>query len=380
MSSAADALLQSLTYYHGGQTNTVLFRTAYRNYGQAIRWLRTSLLACPSHDTLVTVSLLVMFELTMNRASRTARRRDLSSHWSGISALLLSLPLARLQDDIVRAIFYSMWEAASVLYVARGVPSPYDSETWLDILPLGGPEASSEAGCLRRASNRMLIKIPSLVAELRRLRARPDVKGSRVRGDDQCCSSSANDVIPLAAHLSALREDAAETRLLRRVKILPTTDPMTAAIVPHALHFTSIDDFSATIMYWSARLTVINPCLKLADLTSDTNLDLSDLRTEHARHTTNLLMAWQYATQLGPFATAWVVKALLHTWAMLRTAREFRGVPGEMVRVWLLPKLNHPFVEWAVPTAEEASESMLDGMADLIVGGDVGLLEWYGMG
>jgi hypothetical protein len=54
-----------------------------------------------------------------------------------------------------------------------------------------------------------------------------------------------------------LQDSQAEGRLLRNIKVHPSSDPDATSLLRQSLHFASVKDFEALAYYWQSRLSLL---------------------------------------------------------------------------------------------------------------------------
>lgn len=94
---------------------------------------------------------------------------------------------------------------------------------------------------------------------------------------------------------------------MHRFHVYQPRDYYTSAIVPYSLSFETIHEFNAAILYWGARLSVINLCTLLFPLKQDDgkrqNSSLSahygSLRSRKRRTVFNIMMYWEFRHENG---------------------------------------------------------------------------------
>ncbi|KAF2168676.1 hypothetical protein M409DRAFT_53311 [Zasmidium cellare ATCC 36951] len=361
---AALALTESLDYHFGGRVAESHFNAAMLCYDKAVSHLRNAI-ETPTHDTfkdatLITVALLTVCELMISNHS-TVRRRNVFIHWSGLKSVFLAKYQPSQVSDMGRAILYNLFDCSFGVACATGTRSQFDDGIWTQLEPATLHGMSTHAFVLRKLTNMLIIRTPRLIACVRSLR---EMTGSVNR--DLLCETAT-----LATELYRCQDEPAESAVLHRVRVAKTKDPSSRAVVPYSYTFLDIDDFNAAVLNWSMRQVILNLCLAVchlmpADLCPFNMATIKTMKAEKQQLAMNLMMSWEFAETLGPFATLWVAKGLLQNWLQLRGTDKFKNVPTADVIAWALPKMNHQFNEWL---AEDMKESDMDVAADLLVGG-----------
>ena len=357
--NAVTTLVKALDFHFGGRSDRSSSEAAFLSYGKTLKLLRTAL-SCPkeasSECTVISIAVLAMFEVVM-RESFHDRFQDVYSHCSAISAVFRCRTNTREMSDIAKALFLNSGSSTFGVHMARGVPSDLESEHWISLDTDSLHSMSDSVLRLRKISSQILLHRPRLIAHVRRLRteetASPEVVASTMQ---------------LSQHMAELRNDKIESDILHRVKVHQTQETASRSIVTYSYQFRNADDFCAAISYWANRCATINLCLKIVQVLppSRTVFSIDDLKSEKHRMAANLMMSWEYASSIGPFATHSLSKCFIHNWQELRRANEFRGMDSGEIRSWLIPKINHPFMEWL---PNNCSEGDLDVAADFLVGG-----------
>ncbi|EMC98422.1 hypothetical protein BAUCODRAFT_121291 [Baudoinia panamericana UAMH 10762] len=342
------------------------------SYGKAIAALRSSL--DDSDSALVSVGLLSLYEVLMR-----SQPQAYFWHAGGLSAMLLSRRKTGSTNELTRAIVYGDTHGTFQKPLTKGVASPFDDPFWFDLEPATFVETSDETKRLRKLGNQLLIRLPGLVARVRALRQR-SVKGSF----EQYFSQTAE----VADQLLDLRDDRAETELLRRVAVRETRDPFDKAVVPYSFHhFASSYDKETLLIYWGGRLMAIRLCMELDRLSHQTisnpataarpvsahvegvagapavrAWDHKGMLDEQERITMSILMCWEDGLgQANP---------LCMVWGALIDKSTFRGKPAAIVRTWVWTRYQESLAGWPV----KYTMRMMDEESEALAGGP--LLWW----
>lgn len=116
------------------------------------------------------------------------------------------------------------------------------------------------------------------------------------------------------------------------------------------------------------RCATINLCVRLGEVhpPSKEAFNATQMRAQKERYGMNLIMCWEQASGIGPFSSLSVAKAFVQMWRDLRSAERFREIDTARLIAWMLPKIQHPFMEWL---PRDCNEQHIDVTADVIVGG-----------
>jgi hypothetical protein len=199
--------------------------------------------------------------------------------------------------------------------VFTGSKSPFDVPHWLAVEP---PERKDDLWQLRelqKITMRLFVRLPGLICLIRQSQS----------GVDPIAYMNARET---AAELMQLRDDAAETWLLHRVRIVPTTDQDDRSLISHSYSFVTLDELGYAVKYWTSRLLTVT--LQKILMAGDTNnpgvtTDVENLTRQQDRLVANVLMCWQQAFDNRPGGTVYMTVGFLCTWAALRDRKTFRG-------------------------------------------------------
>lgn len=349
--NAADALSLAREYYSGPCKNESTIKASFQAYGKAVKSLRRLLASTEdrlSDQTLLAIALLSFYEVLVTRSLKA-----FYTHWSGVSALLQRRQPTNKPSELARALLYAAADRTFHTPCASGTPSPFDNERWLSWEPASQVASSGEVVSLTKFNYQHFVRLPRLIAHVRDLRS----------GDlTQLAAASG-----IANDLLQLNEDDCENGLLHRVKVVKTTDLRNRTIVPFSLQFQSLEDMSAAVTYWSARLMVFRLALiiiALVDL-SKPDLDIEGIEASQARMATNIMMSMQYASTHGVFGEETMNPAFASVWGAVNGRATLRNIPAEEVKEWLLRKWQHALSRWV----EGGTSTDMDGASELLDGG-----------
>lgn len=358
--AAADALFHAHSYYRHGRSNAVALRAALRSYGRCLQFVKSGIASksqrCTDH-LILAIALLTQYEVLMRND-----RQAYATHWSAVGALLRGRPRSHDTSELVRAMFYSMWDQVFRVPCTQGMMSPFEEERWLGLEPAAIVVLSDDVIRLRKLSQELLLRLPRLIVTVR------GVLGNTI--DDSL-------ILRLLAELSGsfdhCRDDEAENALLYSVKVRPTKDAVDKVVVPYSLEFCQDGDLTAAILYWQSRLMLINLCLKLANNLPSQIAQSADfvkggaLHAEQGRLSANILMSWSDASARGDFGTVTMTQALMAVWTAMAHRATFRHVPIATVRDWVLLRFHDSLAK--EPSATAARQ--LSAVSEQLAGGPV---------
>lgn len=156
--------------------------------------------------------------LSIYERTSASQSHAVISHLRGVEAILTSRSATSsiASNDsfskLTRAVLYSHWSITFLLPCVHGVRSPFDDSKWIDIEPAlcHNSEAMRwDVLKLRKASHRLFLTLPGLVASVCELRttSKRDSTGTTLR---------------LAQELLDVRESKAENEVLHRLKVRPS--------------------------------------------------------------------------------------------------------------------------------------------------------------
>jgi hypothetical protein len=213
----------------------------------------------------------------------------------------------------------------------------------------------------------MFIRLPRLIALIRRLRLQDSdlkIKWQAIHAGLACAE---------------LQDHEAESCLLHRVGVKPTSNPDTTRIIPTSLYFDSVMSFQMAIYYWTTRIFTNRLCLKLLEVIQLQGwaLDPEDLVAENIRMATNILMSWEFATTAAGLGMWPLRLGFIALWSVTPYMKSVsKDVTISGLRGWVRQTYN------ALHRQEcRYSEADMDEAADLLVGGPLkGFLVEFGLG
>ena len=206
--SAANALIHLFADVRRSKASETL---CTRKYAHAVTLVRQSMLVESWRQS--DAALLAIFLLAFHEHKLRHEKRLFSDvHRNGMCALLLTQAAVRSDDDteLVRSLLYQAWSSTFLIPCIQGTKSPFDEAKVLDLNPPSQLKLPPEVGRLRKISNQLIIRLPALIASVRRLR--------RSDADE----TLRKDAIDQALKLLALRDKDGESAVLHRVKIVQT--------------------------------------------------------------------------------------------------------------------------------------------------------------
>lgn len=265
---------------------------------------------------------------------------------------------------------YGNWTQDFRTCVAEGVPSPSEEAEWViagpayrtdDLLP-GVPK-------LRDLAQKTYIRLPRLIAMARRLRETPPQLFDR---------EALDQATTLAIQLNDLQDTDAESQLLHRVHVYQTKDYNTGAIVPYSLRFKTMDEFNASLLYWGARLTVINLYTVLSRIeqnsnklwTSSPSAHYGDLASHKHRTIIKIMMSWEFTYEDGlTLGSPAMTQAALAVWGAFKGDVSFNGMSTRVIKEWLKGVFQESVAGW--PSNSTFDTAQLDEVSEIFVGGPV---------
>ncbi|EMC96491.1 hypothetical protein BAUCODRAFT_148093 [Baudoinia panamericana UAMH 10762] len=362
--AAAEALSQAHRYYRTMRFDKSALEAALTSYARAVSLVQKCIESPTERyedHTLLAIAILSHYETLIGNPRSTYLR-----HWSGVTALLLARSSSYPPSDLVRAMFYSMWDQLFRVPCAKGVASPYDNDLFLSIEPAAIDVIPDHVARLRRTGQQLLIRLPRLIADARRILNEPEI------GDGTVIATMGT----LADTYSKSNNSASEDKMLHDLRVARTERPVDRAITPFSFVFESSEVFSAAVFYWQTRLNLVNLCVylmrSLPDLlwpTSDSaNLSLTGLEIEQARLAADIVMSISHGRTKGDFGMVFLTQALLAVWSALSYKDGiWRGtVSVDRLRSWTLSCIYDSLGaqgrgKQAVRLVEAASQALMGG-------------------
>lgn len=330
------------------ESSTIASLVGYIKAVEALRIALQSSTDALSDNILAAVALLCVCE-TLMRSEVFA----CFAHWKALSAILLARPASSQNNGLSRGILYFVRNQMFHVPCARGQISPFDDPRWYTLEPADSLSLPSCVARLKYLGNQILIRLPRLVLLMRQLRENPEL-------------STAHKAGLLADTLADLQDDAAESNVLHRVKLIKTADTEDAQLVPFSFEFKSLGELESAVLYWKAHLFLGKIRLRLATMFPDMMLETEKTEQTMRRMGMNAIMSSDYAQSqqcddLLALPTAWIA-----IWALWETERkDYRGISIERWREWIRKNLNRTIPAWH----SQASEDDIDEASDLLAGG-----------
>ncbi|KAK5713948.1 hypothetical protein LTR15_010854 [Elasticomyces elasticus] len=292
-------------------------------------------------ETLAGVSLMTGVDWLLQ--AHNAPYTSAFTHWNGLVALLLARP-----PSAHRSL----------------VDSPFETHQWLQV---GAPSLREETALLARlkkASNQIGVSLPRILRLVRESLASADVE-------------KWNTASRLANELMLLEDEEAESWLLHRVRVVPTSSTEDKIIIPFSYDFSCLEELDAAVYYWQVllvllRLRSVLCAHKISSLETARSYDHPAVEGQHTelgrsqlRLCTNIMMAWQQAMAHAPCGTMSFPTAHVAMWAVLRHQRYYGKVPRDVVGAWLCKAYGKSWRDTARPhitmTEFDSMSTVLDG-------------------
>lgn len=189
-----------------------------------------------SDSTPVTNALLCLYESTVRR-----RIGPRISHRRGITAIAMARAISQKRSSVARPVLYGNWTQDFRTSVAEGLPSPFEGAEWITAGPAYRTDGLLPGVVqLRNLAQRAYVRLPRLIALIRRVRETPS---------DLFDREVLNQATTLAIQLNDLQDTEAESQLLHRVHVYQTKDYQAGPFVPYSLCFKTMDEFNAALLY-----------------------------------------------------------------------------------------------------------------------------------
>ena len=247
-------------------------------------------------DILASTALLAPFEGVVKKHGIPTRL-----HVEGLAAILAARPATYPVTQFAREIFDFHACDSAIIACIQGTPSPFEGVARGYFANNRIGYSDSDRAQLKALGSELFIRIPRLVGLVRSLRLQPSPQNQLLL-----------DALRLSKSLLRLQDSQSEGRLLRNIKVRPSSDPDATSPLRQSLDFASVDDFEALAYYWQNRLSLLRLERRLHDLSmsSDVQADNTDelgasLRlsfgprtNETLRLVKNILMCAEYAGTL----------------------------------------------------------------------------------
>lgn len=293
---------------------------------QAIQTLRARL---DGGDFSLLCVALLLFTESLRGADIELMQRHLHGMQQIVEARSQGLAeLSSLGQVLVTGLVDEYW----AIGVGLGRVHPFDTAHWRK----AGPREDDTMLRLRYTKFRLTIQTPRLIAGVRECLG-PNATPGLIR-----------DTIVLADELLHAVDNDAETDLLHRLKIVPTTSSSKKVIMQYSYEYTTFGQCELAIHYWFLQLITIKLRLVLASLEpelqclSDDSLhdgcisyDISQWSAQQPRLIANIMMSWHTCLNTK-YTTRGPQVALMVLWNALADMDTFRGLPASVVRSWVL--------------------------------------------
>ncbi|KAF2876285.1 hypothetical protein BDV95DRAFT_560375 [Massariosphaeria phaeospora] len=319
-------------------------------------------------DTLAATALLAHFQGAIKNHGFPMRL-----HVEGLAAILTARPATHPVTQLAREIFDFHACDAAIMACIQGTPSLFESVPRAYFANNRKGCSDSDRAQLKALGSELFIRIPRLVGLVRSLRLQPSPPNQLLV-----------DPLRLSKSLLRLQDSEAEGRLLRNIKVHPSSDPDAASPLRQSLHFASVDDFEALIYYWQTRLSLLRLEQRLDDLSVSSNVhaDSTDVpgvscwpssgprANEMFRLAKNILMCVDYVKTLPlrkhdrVFAYAMVV-----VWGVTMDVLEALSYVQDGEGLGLLSELLLRRGNIIVAAQLDLSVEDMDTAADIFVGG-----------
>lgn len=318
-----------------------------------------------SSADLVAVALLGRYEQVLGTDYKA-----LAAHVRGITAILQSNHLEPRMQEIAM-VFLQMTKVHRLYQpIADERASPFDSNnTWLESDP---PQRffklSESCKAVKKLPNKIYIRLPRLVAEVKRARRR--------RTDELPRDEAVLKCITLADQLVATSDPRSEATLTEQCVYEVETEVGSRDILSSSFNFTSKEEMYDLLEYWKGRLFMINIVRNILEQTTshwaagmetaDLHFDKESVSKEQHELVRNILKSVTAfeATGNGEIPVA-IPSALIAVWGALPTLTEFNDIPIDRVKSWLFPKCAAALDHWR----QNITMHELDQISDMFVGG-----------
>lgn len=229
---ATTALIRS--YKYAASPEPCLQAACMVSYTRAISVLRTRMVSQKARsmdEIAVSAALLYCAETTLDPAAAIT-----SPHGKALASLLPTAMHQTSADvEILRGLLYFHWKGVFTIPVKLGLPSPFDTPNFLLVEPAYRNATVPEVVILRSLSQKLFIKLPGLIAQVRSLREEGRI----------------GDTVELAYMLSFCKDDAAESKVLHQLELrsTPPGRKEDVAISPFSYEFKSLAQFEAAVYY-----------------------------------------------------------------------------------------------------------------------------------
>lgn len=216
-----------------------------------------------SDDILASTALLAPFEGVLKKHGVPT-----CLHVEGLAAILAARPATFPVTQLAKEIFDFYACDSAVMACIQGTPSPFESVSQ-------GYYSNDRIGCsdsdrtqLKALGSELFVRIPRLVGLVRTLRLQASPQKQLLW-----------DALSLSKSLLQLHDPQAERRLLRNIKLYPSSDADVTSPLSESLDFASVDEFEALTYYWQNRLTLLRLEQRLYDLAVAGNIQADNTDT-----------------------------------------------------------------------------------------------------
>ena len=210
----------------------------------------------PNDHILASTALLAPFEGVIKKNGIPTRL-----HVDGLAAILAARPASYPVTQLAREILDFHACESAIMACIQGTPSPFESVARAYLANDRMGYSDSDRAKLKALGNELFIRIPRLVRLVRSLRLQPSPQHQLLL-----------DALRLSKSLLRLQDSQAEGRLLRNIKVYPSSDPDATSPLRQSLQFASVEDFEALAYYWQSRLSLLRLEWRLHDLSVSSNV------------------------------------------------------------------------------------------------------------
>jgi hypothetical protein len=247
-------------------------------------------------DILASTALLAPFDGVIKKHGIPTR-----IHVEGLAAILAARPATYPVTQLAREILDFHACESAIMACIQGTPSPFESVPRAYFANNRMGYSDSDRAQLKALGNELFIHIPRLVRLVRSLRLQASPQNELLL-----------DALRLSKSLLKLQDSQAEGRLLRNIKVHPSSDLDAPSPLRQSLHFPSVQDYEALACYWQSQLSLLILEWRLHDLSvsSDVQADSTEepavsfqrsfwpWANEMFRLAKNILMCSEYAGTL----------------------------------------------------------------------------------
>lgn len=322
----------------------------------------------PNDDILASTALLAPFEGVIKKNGIPT-----PLHVEGLATILAARPATYPVTQLAREILDFHTCESAITACIQGVPSPFESIDRAYFANNRMEYSDSDRAQLKALSNELFIRIPRLVRIVRLLRHQPSPQ------NEQLLSA-----LRFSKSLLRLRDSQAEGRMLRNIKVHPSSDPNATSPRRQSLHFASVKDFEALASYWHTRLSLLRLEWRLAGLSAANNVQadstddpgfslrpsLDPIANEMFRLVENTLMCTEYARTLRLFRHVRLfAHSLVAVWGVVADIPVAFSHDQDGDRTGSLSDLLLRSINFALAVKPDLTAKDLDAAADIFAGG-----------